>query len=154
MSDESRACCTQGRRSFLKGLLLSVIGLTGLSFAGPIFKYIIPKRGKAEGNYLTTADGKPISAASIRDGESMVGLSQEGPAILIRRAGKITAFSAVCTHLGCLVKWMPNEGTFFCPCHAGKFDANGVNISGPPPTPLTAYAVETDSESRIMLKKI
>ena len=57
----------------------------------------------------------------------------------VRRAGdsgEFLALSAVCTHLGCNVRWREGESRFACPCHAGFYDANGNVISGPPPRPL------------------
>ena len=139
------------RRSFLTKLIGGVFGLTGLIFALPVAKYLIPKGGKGGENIFTNADGKPVLENEIKEGASFVGLSQKGPTIVIKRSGKLVALSAVCTHLGCLVKWVPNEDIFFCPCHAGRFDANGVNISGPPSSPLETYNVEIDSGGRINL---
>lgn len=153
MSDSSAPNTNIPRRSFLKGLVLALMGITGLLFAAPVVKYILPKGGKGGEDFLTNADGKPVLGSEIKEGASFVGLSRDGPTIIIRRAQKLTAFSAVCTHLGCLVKWLPNEEVFLCPCHAGRFDANGVNISGPPPSPLPAYIAEMDSEDRIIIKK-
>ena len=57
----------------------------------------------------------------------------------VRRAGasdEFLALSAVCTHLGCNVRWRQQESRFACPCHAGFYDADGNVISGPPPRPL------------------
>ena len=42
------------------------------------------------------------------------------------------ALSSVCPHLGCRVHWESNHNRFFCPCHNGAFNAQGVAISGPP----------------------
>jgi menaquinol-cytochrome c reductase iron-sulfur subunit len=50
---------------------------------------------------------------------------------------KLTVFSSVCTHLSCNVIWQEEAKIFECPCHAGKFDANGQMIGGPPQKPLT-----------------
>lgn len=61
--------------------------------------------------------------------------------LLVRREGKVRAFSTVCTHLGCQVYWKPEEKIFFCPCHEGVFNADGQPVSGPPPTPLAQNAV-------------
>lgn len=141
------------RRSFLGKLTYGILGFTGLVFAAPIVKYLIPENTKGGANFLTDADGKPITADEIKEGDASIGLSKDGPTIVIRYGGKLKVFSAVCTHLGCLVKWVPNEEIFFCPCHAGKFDANGVNIGGPPPEPLATYNVELDGEGRIILEK-
>ncbi|MBI2091632.1 MAG: Rieske 2Fe-2S domain-containing protein [Deltaproteobacteria bacterium] len=139
------------RRSFLTKLIGVVFGATGILFAAPVVKYLIPKSSEGGENIFTNADGKPILENEIKEGASFTGLSRSGPTIIIRRGGKLRALSAVCTHLGCLVKWVPNEDVFFCPCHAGKFDVNGANISGPPPVPLAAYNVETANDGRILL---
>ena len=70
---------------------------------------------------------------------------QDTPSALILTAdGTPKAFSLVCTHFGCIVKWIPADKDFFCPCHAGKFDADGQVISGPPPKPLTQLKVVKD----------
>ncbi|UCF60200.1 MAG: ubiquinol-cytochrome c reductase iron-sulfur subunit, partial [Anaerolineaceae bacterium] len=49
----------------------------------------------------------------------------------------LLAYSAVCTHFACLVKWNPESGMIECPCHEGYFSpSDGSVISGPPPEPL------------------
>ena len=64
------------------------------------------------------------------------------PGILVRLdSGEYKAFSALCTHLDCTVQYRPEERRFWCPCHNGFFDLNGINVAGPPPKPLTAYVV-------------
>src|SRR5262249_30369095 len=40
-------------------------------------------------------------------------------------AEPIIAFSAACTHLGCIVQWKGNKRQFPCPCHGRIFDATG-----------------------------
>ena len=63
------------------------------------------------------------------------------PDIIVRGTdGKLTAFSAVCTHAGCTVGY--EGGQLVCPCHGGTFDARtGAVISGPPPQGLAAKRV-------------
>ncbi|RAQ97342.1 QcrA and Rieske domain-containing protein [Thermogemmatispora tikiterensis] len=39
---------------------------------------------------------------------------------------EIIAFSAACTHMGCLVEWQESDGKFHCPCHGGVFTASGA----------------------------
>jgi Rieske Fe-S protein len=56
--------------------------------------------------------------------------------------GRVAAFSAVCTHQGCLVSSVSN-GTINCTCHGSKFDAvSGEPVGGPAKKPLPAVAIE------------
>lgn len=68
-------------------------------------------------------------------------LGEGGKPILVvhEKNGEFRALSAVCTHLGCIVHWSPEEGRILCPCHAGVFAADGSVVSGPPPRPLPSY---------------
>nr|PNR54014.1 hypothetical protein PHYPA_007690 [Physcomitrium patens] len=45
--------------------------------------------------------------------------------------GCLHKFSAICPHLGCVVKWNPVDGVFNCPCHGSIFDHHGTVINGP-----------------------
>jgi len=65
-----------------------------------------------------------------------------GEGALVRRAlrkvayyreedGTLHARSAVCPHLGCIVRWNSHERTWDCPCHGSRFDGMGNVISGP-----------------------
>ncbi len=51
------------------------------------------------------------------------------------------ALYAVCTHLGCLPKWVPANGRFECPCHGSKFEADGEYIEGPAPRGMDRFTV-------------
>jgi ubiquinol-cytochrome c reductase iron-sulfur subunit len=45
----------------------------------------------------------------------------------------------LCTHLGCIPAYKPNDKKFFCACHGGEFDASGHEIFGPPPTSMNGW---------------
>lgn len=64
----------------------------------------------------------------------------------VRSAGpaQVVAISADCTHLGCIVTWDEGRKTFDCPCHKGRFDADGKVIGGPPPAPLKRHQTRLD----------
>ncbi|RLQ95110.1 QcrA and Rieske domain-containing protein [Falsibacillus albus] len=59
------------------------------------------------------------------------------------KEGKVVALSPICKHLGCTVSWKGNPdypNQFACPCHGGRYEKNGKNIPGTPPTaPLDVY---------------
>ena len=59
------------------------------------------------------------------------------------------AVSAVCTHLGCIIKRTP-EG-FDCPCHGSRFDLNGRNISGPAPRSLHWFALSMAPDGQMVV---
>ncbi len=67
---------------------------------------------------------------------------QEVSAFVLTNNGRdFIALSNVCTHLGCHIRWVAEQGKFFCPCHNGVFDKEGNVVSGPPPRPLDRYEV-------------
>jgi cytochrome b6-f complex iron-sulfur subunit len=67
----------------------------------------------------------------------------EGHVVLLDAGGELRAFSAVCTHLGCIVKWQPTDHhAIYCECHGGMFTREGDVVGGPPPRPLPRYPVE------------
>ena len=63
------------------------------------------------------------------------------------RAGSFDAFTAVCTHQGCLVATV-SGGTINCPCHGSKFSiANGSVVNGPAASPLAPVSIKVQGTS-------
>jgi Rieske Fe-S protein len=57
-------------------------------------------------------------------------------------ANEFKAFSAVCTHMGCIVNKISN-GTIDCPCHGSQYSIkNGDVVGGPAPNPLPSQAIK------------
>ncbi|HEY4528792.1 MAG TPA: FAD-dependent oxidoreductase [Luteimonas sp.] len=51
--------------------------------------------------------------------------------------GEVRTFSARCPHMGCAVRWSPQEKSFDCPCHGSRFDCRtGAVLNGPAASPL------------------
>ena len=63
---------------------------------------------------------------------------------LVRRAGRLVALEARCTHLGCTPRWMGEQGGFLCPCHGSRFTDEGVPLNGPATQPLMRLAIRIE----------
>ncbi len=84
---------------------------------GWMFVTEIDRLGPGESMAYRTPSGAKVNVARLRDGTD---------------SSDFIALSSVCPHLGCQVHWEGFRDRFFCPCHNGVFDAQGVAVSGPP----------------------
>ena len=60
---------------------------------------------------------------------------------IIRDGSHIAALNIICTHLGCIPNWLPNDLKFKCPCHGSGFRPSGINFEGPAPRPLERFRI-------------
>src|SRR5690606_15696719 len=90
--------------------------------------------------YLTPAEEQKIN--EIKAGEGSV-LREDGKNLAVFRNedGKFHIFSAVCTHLKCIVEWNNDEKTFDCPCHGSRYSSLGKVINGPANEDLKALQI-------------
>ena len=128
------------RRDFL--LRFGAVGALILALGGFIrhlFLFFAPQKKEADiHKYLVgKVDEIPIGSAK----EISI---QDKPVFVVHLDSGFKVFSGVCTHLGCIVKWEPNNNRFYCPCHQGVFDAEGRVTAGPPPRDLDQFEVELD----------
>ncbi|MCY4526986.1 MAG: Rieske 2Fe-2S domain-containing protein [Anaerolineaceae bacterium] len=136
--DVEAAVSPPSRREFLyyiwNASILMVIGqitVATLWFAFPRFA-----EGEFGGTFsvepteLPAPDGSPVSRP---DGRFW--LSRP----LVDGAPAVVALYAVCTHLGCLPKWVDVNDRFECPCHGSKFQKTGLYIEGPAPRSMDRF---------------
>ena len=85
---------------------------------------------------LAGAEAKSIRA--VKRGHGMI-IDRNGAPVAAYRDtdGTVTLRSAICTHMGCAVRWNPAERTWDCPCHGSRFRPTGDVISGPAQAPLS-----------------
>lgn len=126
-----------GRRRDFLGM---AIGGTAACFAAaavyPLGRFMEPPSRPPSG---------PTSIGKVEDfplGGSKTVLVEDHPVLVIRTAdGEFRAFSALCTHLQCVVGYSADRNRIECPCHQGVYSIDGQNLSGPPPRPLDEYPI-------------
>ena len=82
------------------------------------------------------------AAEALELGEAVV-VGKGGDAVAVYRDpdGVVHSVSAVCSHMGCTVKWNAGETTWDCPCHGSRFSCDGAVLQGPAVQPLEAKEV-------------
>ena len=82
------------------------------------------------GDLLTPGDVE--SPRNIKRGRGAVvrrGLTKS--AVYRDEEGALEERSAICPHLGCVVRWNPGEKTWDCPCHGSRYQRDGHVVNGP-----------------------
>lgn len=72
--------------------------------------------------------------------------------VLTENGRDFVAMSNICTHLGCRIRWIADQGQYFCPCHNGIYDKQGNVVSGPPPRPLDKYQTKIENDQLFILE--
>lgn len=92
-------------------------------------------------DYVKAADVDSLDA--IKAGTGAV-VSKNATKVAVYRddAGILHERSAVCSHLGCIVKWNTLEQTWDCPCHGSRYDPKGRVLNGPANSDLSPATQE------------
>jgi len=107
-------------------------GSAGLGSAG----------GSASSVLATTAE-IPVGGGKVLTAQKIV--------ITQPQAGTFHAFTAICTHLGCIVNSV-SGGTINCPCHGSRYSiVNGSVVNGPAPLPLAAVSIKVEGTSIVQV---
>jgi nitrite reductase/ring-hydroxylating ferredoxin subunit len=132
------------RRRFLAVLAgFSIVSMASLVIT-PILGFLVPPKTSSG-----AAGGKVLVAkvADIPPGEGKVVPVGSKPTIIVNTAQGMKAYSAICTHLGCIVAYDPGSSAIVCPCHDGHFSpTTGAVLSGPPPTGLPPQEVSVEGD--------
>jgi Rieske Fe-S protein len=102
--------------------------------------------GSAPATGSAAAAGALAATSQVPDGGGKI---IDGKHIVITQpeSGSFRAFSAICTHQGCIVSSV-SKGTINCPCHGSKFSIkDGSVINGPAPSPLASIAIKVEGTS-------
>ncbi|MFE9909036.1 QcrA and Rieske domain-containing protein [Streptomyces clavifer] len=88
---------------------------------------------------LTRTSDVPVGGGTILKDRKVVVTQPE--------AGDFRAFSAVCTHAGCIVASV-SDGTINCACHGSRFSITDAAVeAGPAPRPLPVERITVEGDS-------
>jgi Rieske Fe-S protein len=137
------------RRGFLNGLLGGGLAALAAAFVRPLLRYVVPPAQEPDEVPLPFADFGDMEAGAVRSfawGNKPGFLKKTGD-------GNYVAFVGVCTHLDCNVTYIAAERRFYCACHEGWYDEDGVNIAGPPPSPLRRLDVRREGDALVVRRQ-
>ena len=144
------------RKGFFGTITWAIGGLISLGLGIPGVAYLIgpalQKEDQAQWIRLGSSSkvelGKPtLFKTTIRRQTGWIVNEEERAAYVLTEDGReYSALSNICTHLGCKVRWIDDDGHFFCPCHNAVFSKEGEVLAGPPPEPLEAITVKVEDD--------
>ncbi|NOZ86988.1 MAG: ubiquinol-cytochrome c reductase iron-sulfur subunit [Deltaproteobacteria bacterium] len=132
------------RRDFLSLAGTTLLGTCGLMTVAGISALAVPE----------VAAGKPkrfpIGAPGDFRMNTLTFLRERD--LFIKRTEKgVVAFSAICTHLGCIVQ--KSDQGFMCPCHGARYDESGRVTKGPARRDLPKYKVWLKADGKLWVDK-
>lgn len=123
------------RRDFLAAAVGGSAAAFAVAGAYPVVRYLEPPPQPSAG-MIPVGKLEEFPVGSVR-----TVLVEERPVLVIRTADEVRAFSAICTHLQCVVQYSAEHKRFECPCHGGMYSFEGAVVAGPPPRPLDELTV-------------
>lgn len=119
-----------------------------LSFLYPIVRYLVPP---ADSEPSQSEAELNVKASEVAPNSGRIVPFGSKPALLFRTpSGDLRALTATCTHLACTVQYRAERSDIWCACHNGVYDLNGLNVSGPPPRPLTKLGLNVREEKVVI----
>ena len=135
------------RRDFLSGITAAALGITGLGGAAVTLNYISPNvlfEPPARFHVGPPEDYPVNSVTFLREQQVFIVRTKEG----------FFAVSAICTHLGCITEWKPNDNLIECPCHGSKYTREGKKVAGPAPRSLPHFNIQLAADGQLVVDKM
>jgi Rieske Fe-S protein len=149
------------RRGFMRlatgaisALIAAALGIPAIAYiVGPALKQDQEQEWIPLGSSSKVELGEPtLFRANIERKTGWIVNEEELTIYVLTEDGRdFIAMSNICTHLGCRVRWIADQETFFCPCHNATYDKDGEVLSGPPPRPLDRYEVKAEDNQIFVL---
>lgn len=81
--------------------------------------------------WVGALSGTAPDPAEVGEGDGRVGRDGRRPVGVSRVDGVVRTVSAVCPHLGGILRWNDAEASWDCPLHGSRFAADGARLEGP-----------------------
>jgi len=132
------------RRDFFNEIALGALGIAGLGAATVTYRYLSP-------NVLFEPPTSFRAGAPDDYPVNSITFLQNQQVYIVRTQDGFYAVSAVCTHLGCITAWKPDDNLIECPCHGSKFKRDGEKVAGPAPRPLPHFAITLGTDGSLVV---
>jgi nitrite reductase/ring-hydroxylating ferredoxin subunit len=133
-----------------RGVLRGAVASLGAGAALPLLSAC----GGESGEGSAAAPSAPSTPVTLPSADVPVGggaiYPDAGVVVTQPEQGAFRAFSAACTHQGCLVQSV-TDGQIVCPCHASHFAiTDGSVVSGPALKPLPGLPVDVSGSDLVV----
>jgi Rieske Fe-S protein len=146
---EARGVRSPDRRRFLDYLL----GTGAVATIGAIFYPIVRFTSPPQVSEATQNSVVACKSGELPPNTGKIFKFGSKPGLILRTpSGEVKAFSAVCTHLDCIVQYRPDAKQIWCACHNGQYNLAGKNVGGPPPRPLDEFTVNLQGDDIVVTK--
>lgn len=135
------------RRDFFNEVALGALGIAGLGAAVVTYRYLSP-------NVLFEPPTSFRAGAPDDYPANSVTYIQDQQVYIVRTQDGFYAVSGICTHLGCITQWKPEDNLIECPCHGSKFKRDGTKVAGPAPRPLPHYSIALAADGELLVDKL
>lgn len=147
-SDASCGGCARShdRRTFLTGVA-AVIAALALDSAFSRSAQALPVREVQRIAAVGAASQEATYPLPASDG---VSIDKKEGVIIARHAGVVYAFALSCQHQNTALRWNEGNGTFQCPRHKSKYQADGVFITGRATRAMDRFAVHRAGDTIVV----
>jgi cytochrome b6-f complex iron-sulfur subunit len=135
------------RRDFLNEITFAALGIAAVGSAVVTYRYLSP-------NVLFEPPTKFRAGSPDLYPLNSVTFLIDQQVYIVRTSQGFYAVSSVCTHLGCITAWHPEDDLIECPCHGSKFRPNGAKVAGPAPRPLPHFLVTLTLDGELQVDKL
>lgn len=142
------------RRDLITAAIYAIPLLIGGTLTASVGNYLLGRRKTQKDDWADAGDVSDIHGEAPRlvrferavmDGWKI--RNEETSAwVILNGQRHVTAFSPLCTHLGCAYRWQAKEKLFACPCHGSAFNVQGEVIAGPASRPLDRYSTRIEGD--------